>query len=140
MENKLNIKKSGGIMKKIIISTILSLCACTTIDKINTSEVSASFEKSKIEFLSTVKTNNKKNIHKFFINSLKNNLILKNIDKIELTDLFIFIPTNEIKINSNKEISTLLILTYGTESAYFDVIWVKVENMWKISNIYERQN
>ena len=81
-------------MKKIIISTILSLCACTTIDKINTSEVSASFEKSKIEFLSTVKTNNKKNIHKFFINSLKNNLILKNIDKIELTDLFIFIPTN----------------------------------------------
>ncbi|MDK9580113.1 hypothetical protein QQA45_01020 [Sneathia sanguinegens] len=127
-------------MKKIIISTILSLCACTTVDKINTSEVSASFEKSKIEFLSTVKTNNKKNIHKFFINSLKNNLILKNIDKIELTDLFIFIPTNEIKINSNKEISTLLILTYGTESAYFDVIWVKVENMWKISNIYERQN
>ena len=127
-------------MKKIIISTILSLCACTTIDKINTSEVSASFEKSKIEFLSTVKTNNKKNIHKFFINSLKNNLILKNIDKIELTGLFIFIPTNEIKINSNKEISTLLILTYGTESAYFDVIWVKVENMWKISNIYERQN
>ena len=105
-------------MKKIIISTILSLCACTTVDKINTSEVSASFEKSKIEFLSTVKTNNKKNIHKFFINSLKNNLILKNIDKIELTDLFIFIPTNEIKINSNKEISTLLILTYGTESAY----------------------
>ena len=71
---------------------------------------------------------------------MKNNLILKNIDKIELTDLFIFIPTNEIKINSNKEISTLLILTYGTESAYFDVIWVKVENMWKISNIYERQN
>lgn len=127
-------------MKKIIISTILSLCACTTVDKINTSEVSASFEKSKIEFLSTVKTNNKKNIHKFFINSLKNNLILKNIDKIELTDLFIFIPTNKIKINSNKEISTLLILTYGTESAYFDVIWVKVENMWKISNIYERQN
>lgn len=127
-------------MKKIIISTILSLCACTTVDKINTSEVSASFEKSKIEFLSTVKTNNKKNIHKFFINSLKNNLILKNIDKIELTDLFIFIPTNEIKINSNKEISTLLILTYGTESAYFDVNWVKVENMWKISNIYERQN
>lgn len=127
-------------MKKIIISTILSLCACTTVDKINTSEVSASFEKSKIEFLSTVKTNNKKNIHKFFINSLKNNLILKNIDKIELTDLFIFIPTNGIKINSNKEISTLLILTYGTESAYFDVTWVKVENMWKISNIYERQN
>lgn len=127
-------------MKKIIISTILSLCACTIVDKINTSEVSASFEKSKIEFLSIVKTNNKKNIHKFFINSLKNNLILKNIDKIELTDLFIFIPTNEIKINSNKEISTLLILTYGTESAYFDVIWVKVENMWKISNIYERQN
>mgnify|MGYP003377449919 CR=1 FL=1 len=38
-------------MKKIIISTILSLCACTTIDKINTSEVSASFEKSKIEYL-----------------------------------------------------------------------------------------
>lgn len=135
--------KSGGIVKRIIISTILiMLCGCTTVslNPIEKEKISQSFLLTKNEFMLTVKENRKKDIHKFFVNSLKNEIILNNIDKTDLSDILVFVPDNKIEVVSNDRINTLLVLTSGMNSAYFVVVWTKINNTWKILNIYEKQN
>ncbi len=135
--------KSGGIVKRIIISTILiMLCGCTTVSlkPIEKEKISQSFLLTKNEFMLTVKENRKKDIHKFFVNSLKNEIILNNIDKTDLSDILVFVPDNKIEVVSNDRINTLLVLTKGMDSAYFVVVWTKINNTWKILNIYEKQN
>lgn len=135
--------KSGGIVKRIIISTILiMLCGCTTVslNPIEKEKISQSFLLTKNEFMLTVKENRKKDIHKFFVNSLKNEIILNNIDKTDLSDMLVFVPDNKIEVVSNDRINTLLVLTKGMDSAYFVAIWTKINNTWKILNIYEKQN
>lgn len=135
--------KSGGIVKRIIISTILiMLCGCTTVslNPIEKEKVSQSFLLTKNEFMLTVKENRKKDIHKFFVNSFKNKIIMNNIDKTDLSDILVFVPDNKIEVVSNDRINTLLVLTSGMNSAYFVVVWTKINNTWKILNIYEKQN
>lgn len=135
--------KSGGIVKRIIISTILiMLCGCTTVslNPIEKEKISQSFLLTKNEFMLTVKENRKKDIHKFFVNSLKNEIIMNNIDKTDLSDILVFVPDNKIEVVSNDRINTLLVLTSGINSAYFVVVWTKINNTWKILNIYEKQN
>jgi len=135
--------KSGGIVKRIIISTILiMLCGCTTVslNPIEKEKISQSFLLTKNEFMLTVKENRKKDIHKFFVNSFKNEIILNNIDKTDLSDILVFVPDNKIEVVSNDRINTLLVLTSGMNSAYFVVVWTKINNTWKILNIYEKQN
>lgn len=135
--------KSGGIVKRIIISTILiMLCGCTTVslNLIEKEKISQSFLLTKNEFMLTVKENRKKDIHKFFVNSLKNEIILNNIDKTDLSDILVFVPDNKIEVVSNDRINTLLVLTSGMNSAYFVVVWTRINNTWKILNIYEKQN
>lgn len=135
--------KSGGIVKRIIISTILiMLCGCTTVslNPIEKEKISQSFLLTKNEFMLTAKENRKKDIHKFFVNSFKNEIILNNIDKTDLSDILVFVPDNKIEVVSNDRINTLLVLTSGMNSAYFVVVWTKINNTWKILNIYEKQN
>lgn len=135
--------KSGGIVKRIIISTILiMLCGCTTVslNPIEKEKISQSFLLTKNEFMLTVKENRKKDIHKFFVNSFKNKIIMNNIDKTDLSDILVFVPDNKIEVVSNDRINTLLVLTSGINSAYFVVVWTKINNTWKILNIYEKQN
>ncbi len=135
--------KSGGIVKRIIISTILiMLCGCTTVslNPIEKEKISQSFLLTKNEFMLTVKENRKKDIHKFFVNSFKNEIIMNNIDKTDLSDILVFVPDNKIEVVSNDRINTLLVLTSGMNSAYFVVVWTKINNTWKILNIYEKQN
>lgn len=135
--------KSGGIVKRIIISTILiMLCGCTTVslNLIEKEKISQSFLLTKNEFMLTVKENRKKDIHKFFVNSLKNEIILNNIDKTDLSDILVFVPDNKIEVVSNDRINTLLVLTKGMDSAYFVAVWTRINNTWKILNIYEKQN
>ncbi len=135
--------KSGGIVKRIIISTILiMLCGCTTVslNPIEKEKISQSFLLTKNEFMLTVKENRKKDIHKFFVNSFKNKIIMNNIDKTDLSDILVFVPDNKIEVVSNDRINTLLVLTSGMNSAYFVVVWTKINNTWKILNIYEKQN
>lgn len=135
--------KSGGIVKRIIISTILiMLCGCTTVslNPIEKEKISQSFLLTKNEFMLTVKENRKKDIHKFFVNSFKNKIIINNIDKTDLSDILVFVPDNKIEVVSNDRINTLLVLTSGMNSAYFVVVWTKINNTWKILNIYEKQN
>lgn len=130
-------------MKRIIISTILiMLCGCTTVslNPIEKEKISQSFLLTKNEFMLTVKENRKKDIHKFFVNSLKNEIILNNIDKTDLSDILVFVPDNKIEVVSNDRINTLLVLTKGMDSAYFVVVWTRINNTWKILNIYEKQN
>ncbi len=135
--------ESGGIVKRIIISTILiMLCGCTTVslNPIEKEKISQSFLLTKNEFMLTVKENRKKDIHKFFVNSLKNEIILNNIDKTDLSDILVFVPDNKIEVVSNDRINTLLVLTKGMDSAYFVAVWTRINNTWKILDIYEKQN
>ncbi|AKC95747.1 hypothetical protein VC03_04470 [Sneathia vaginalis] len=130
-------------MKRIIISTILiMLCGCTTVslNPIEKEKISQSFLLTKNEFMLTVKENRKKDIHKFFVNSLKNEIILNNIDKTDLSDILVFVPDNKIEVVSNDRINTLLVLTKGMDSAYFVAVWTRINNTWKILDIYEKQN
>lgn len=135
--------ESGGIVKRIIISTILiMLCGCTTVslNPIEKEKISQSFLLTKNEFMLTVKENRKKDIHKFFVNSLKNEIILNNIDKTDLSDILVFVPDNKIEVVSNDRINTLLVLAKGMDSAYFVAVWTRINNTWKILDIYEKQN
>lgn len=127
-------------MKKIIISTILIiLCGCKTIEY-NKKELYNSFLLTKYELVESIKNNRKGDIDKFFVNSIKNDIILKKINKIDLSDVLVIIPENQIEVNNYNTITTLFVLTYGTNSAYFVAVWKKYDGMWKIYDIYEKQN
>lgn len=135
-----NFIESGGIVRKLIISTILIIfCGCSTIEY-SKSDVYSSFNLTKNEFINSINENRKDIIDKFFVNSIKNNIILRNINKVNLSDFLIFIPDEEIIIEKYDTIKTTIVLTQSTNSYYFDIIWKNYDGIWKIYDIYEKQN
>ncbi len=128
-------------MKKILLATILILIlSCTTIDKnVDKISVNSSFNKSKAEFLEIIKRNNRNEIDKFFIKGLRNNKILEEIKKYDFND-FLLIISDDIEIYSSRKVKTLLLINNGIDTYYFDVIWKKRKDIWKISSFYEKRD
>ena len=78
-------------------------------------------------------------LKEFFLPTSKNNIILDNIKKYDLSKLtFIF---SEVKAVSKNKASGLMIINYGSESNYYIVNW-KMTNengQWKISDVAEKK-
>ncbi|WP_068268659.1 hypothetical protein [Caviibacter abscessus] len=130
-------------MKKIIYSIFLIVfMACTannvTTEKIDYDNTYSSFVISTNQFIELAKQNKKKDIDKFFVHTLKNRIILNELKKQDFSNILLFIPENKINILSNNKINSLLVINFGTTSNYFDVVWIKDNDIWKIYDVYER--
>ncbi|WP_156285742.1 hypothetical protein [Oceanivirga salmonicida] len=128
-------------MKKIILTTlVMILVSCTTIvENVDKISVNSSFNKSKNEFLKVIKQNKKNDIDKFFIKGLRNNVILEEIKKYDFNDFLLIIP-DDIEIVSNRKVKSLLLISTGIDTYYFDVVWKKQNDIWKISSFYEKRD
>lgn len=131
-------------MKKIIYTIFLVVfIACTannvTTEKINYESTYSSFVISTTQFIELAKQNKTEDIDKFFVHTLKNRIILNELKKQDFSNILLFIPKSKINVLSNSKVNSLLVLNYGTTSNYFDVIWIKDNDIWKIYDVYEKQ-
>ncbi len=127
-------------MKKILVSIFITVfISCTTVNKsIDKEYIYSSFIKNKSEFIQLIKQNNKKKIDKFFIKGLRNKIVLNEIKKYDFNNFLLIIPDNMIEILEKNKIKTLLMINNGIDTFYFDVIWKRQNNIWKISTFYEK--
>ena len=80
------------------------------------------------------KDNNKEEIKKKIINSFLNNIkfsYLNNYDLSNMTLLF----SEDIEVVSENRAKSIMMINYELETMYFDIVWVKYNNEWKIESI-----
>lgn len=127
-------------MKKTIkLIFLIMFLGCTASKSILLNENDLiNFNKTKEELIYIAKNNQNQDIDKFFEKGLKNDIILKELKKINSSDFVIIIPENEIRVLSNGNLKTLVVITYQTNTMYYTVYWKKYGDTWKISNIEEQ--
>lgn len=80
------------------------------------------------------KDNNKEEIKKKIVNSFLNNIkfsYLNNYDLSNMTLLF----SEDIEVVSENRAKSIMLINYELETMYFDIVWVKYNNEWKIESI-----
>ena len=80
------------------------------------------------------KDNNKEEIKKKIVNSFLNNIkfsYLNNYDLSNMTLLF----SEDIEVVSENRAKSIMMINYELETMYFDIVWVKYNNEWKIESI-----
>ena len=80
------------------------------------------------------KDNNKEEIKKKIVNSFLNNVkfsYLNNYDLSNMTLLF----SEDIEVLSENRAKSIMLINYELETMYFDIVWVKYNNEWKIESI-----
>lgn len=80
------------------------------------------------------KDNNKEEIKKKIVNSFLNNIkfsYLNNYDLSNVTLLF----SEDIEVVSENRAKSIMMINYELETMYFDIVWVKYNNEWKIESI-----
>lgn len=127
-------------MKKTIkLIFLIMFLGCTASKSILLNENDLiNFNKTKEELIYIAKNNQNQDIDKFFEKGFKNDIILKELKKINSSDFVIIIPENEIRVLSNGNLKTLVVITYQTNTMYYTVYWKKYGDTWKISNIEEQ--
>lgn len=128
-------------MKKIIYLFIfIILISCSTLQK-NTEITSVEKEiiiqkiiEEQNNLIKNIKENKLNEVKNIFASTLKNNIIKKNFDNIDLSKLLI-IFSNEIKIISNMISKSNLLLNYELETYYFDITWKYIDGEWKIFSV-----
>ena len=129
-------------MKKYLFLPILLIFInCTTVNLtlVESDKVNKEVTDTIVELKEAANFNKYEKLKEFFLPTFKNNIILDNIKKYDLSKLtFIF---SEVKAVSKNKASGLMIINYGSESTYYIVNW-KMTNengQWKISDVAEKK-
>ena len=132
----------GGNMKKYLFLPILLIFInCTTVNltRIETDKINTEITDTVVELKEAANFNKYDKLEEFFLPTFKNNIILNNIKKYDLSKLtFIF---SEVKAISTLKARGTMIINYGNQSNYYIVTWERKEEngKWKISNVVEKK-
>ena len=125
----------------LFLPILLIFINCTTVNltRIETDKINTEITDTVVELKEAANFNKYDKLEEFFLPTFKNNIILNNIKKYDLSKLtFIF---SEVKAVSKNKASGLMIINYGSESNYYIVNW-KMTNengQWKISDVAEKK-
>ena len=75
-------------------------------------------------------------LKEFFLPTFRNNIILNELEKNDIS-LLTLTFSKAIQISKNKAQSTMII-NYDSTSEYFNIIWQKKNDQWKIANVEEK--
>lgn len=80
------------------------------------------------------KDNNKEEIKKKIINSFLNNIKFSYLNDYDLSTAIILF-SEDIEVVSENRAKSIMMINYELETMYFDIVWVKYNNEWKIESI-----
>lgn len=99
------------------------------------------------KFLNAVSMNKYEEIENFFLKTLRNSIILKNLNKYDLSGVNVLF--SQPTIIDSKKAKNILVATIGTNTVYYEITWIKAkenENVinnnsikWKISHVKEKK-
>lgn len=133
----------GGNMKKHLFLVVLTaFFSCTvlntaTLPMVESVRISKEVENEIVELKKVVEVNEYEKLKEFFLPTFKNNIIVNNIVKYDLSKLnFIF---SDVKVSSKNKAGHLMIINYGSHSSYYNVVWKLKDGQWKISDVAEKR-
>ena len=132
----------GGNMKKYLFLPILLIFInCTTVNLtlVESDKVNKEVTDTIVELKEAANFNKYEKLKEFFLPTFKNNIILDNIKKYDLSKLtFIF---SEVKAISKNRATSVMVINYGSESNYYIVKWkmTNEDGQWKISDVAEKK-
>ena len=118
---------------------LLIFINCTALNKLPNEDFES--EKLKIENITleikdAASLNKYNKLKEFFLPTFRNNIILNELEKNDIS-LLTLTFSKAIQISKNKAQSTMII-NYDSTSEYFNIIWQKKNDQWKIANVEEK--
>lgn len=80
------------------------------------------------------KDNNKEEIKKKIVNSFLNNIKFSYLNNYDLSNMALLF-SEDIEVVSENRAKSIMMINYELETMYFDIVWVKYNNEWKIESI-----
>lgn len=129
-------------MKKyLFLPILLVFLNCTTFRTSLPTEVSSEISREVTEVIvdlkEVAKINEYEKLKEFFLPTFKNNIIVNNVSKYDLSRLnFVF---SDVNVISNEKATNMMVINYGSHSNYYRVTWRLKDGQWKISDVAEKK-
>lgn len=137
------IKTFGGKLKRInkliFIPILLIFINCTALNTLPNTDFESekiNIENITLEIKDAASLNKYNKLKEFFLPTFRNNIILNELEKNDIS-LLTLTFSKAIQISKNKAQSTMII-NYDSTSEYFNIIWQKKNDQWKIANVEEK--
>ena len=127
------------INKLIFIPILLIFINCTALNTLPNTDFESekiNIENITLEIKDAASLNKYNKLKEFFLPTFRNNIILKKKKKNDIS-LLTLTFSKAIQISKNKAQSTMII-NYDSTSEYFNIIWQKKNDQWKIANVEEK--
>ena len=133
----------GGKLKKInkltFVPILLIFINCTALNTLPNTDFESekiNIENITLEIKDAASLNKYNKLKEFFLPTFRNNIILNELEKNDIS-LLTLTFSKAIQISKNKAQSTMII-NYDSTSEYFNIIWQKKNDQWKIANVEEK--
>ncbi|MFZ1300333.1 MAG: hypothetical protein WBO62_01040 [Leptotrichiaceae bacterium] len=127
------------INKLIFIPILLIFINCTALNTLPNTDFESekiNIENITLEIKDAASLNKYNKLKEFFLPTFRNNIILNELEKNDIS-LLTLTFSKAIQISKNKAQSTMII-NYDSTSEYFNIIWQKKNDQWKIANVEEK--
>ena len=127
------------INKLIFIPILLIFINCTALNTLSNTDFESekiNIENITLEIKDAASLNKYNKLKEFFLPTFRNNIILNELEKNDIS-LLTLTFSKAIQISKNKAQSTMII-NYDSTSEYFNIIWQKKNDQWKIANVEEK--
>ena len=131
--------KLKRINKLIFIPILLIFINCTALNTLSNTDFESekiNIENITLEIKDAASLNKYNKLKEFFLPTFRNNIILNELEKNDIS-LLTLTFSKAIQISKNKAQSTMII-NYDSTSEYFNIIWQKKNDQWKIANVEEK--
>ncbi|MBP6102681.1 MAG: hypothetical protein KA448_02450 [Leptotrichiaceae bacterium] len=125
--------------KLIFIPILLIFINCTALNTLPNTDFESekiNIENITLEIKDAASLNKYNKLKEFFLPTFRNNIILNELEKNDIS-LLTLTFSKAIQISKNKAQSTMII-NYDSTSEYFNIIWQKKNDQWKIANVEEK--
>lgn len=127
------------INKLIFIPILLIFMNCTALNTVSVKDFESeklTIEQTILEIKDAASLNKYNELENFFLPTFRNNIMINELKKYDISRLTLTF-SEAIQISKNKAQSTMII-NYDSTSEYFNVVWQKKDDKWKIGNVEEK--
>ena len=128
--------KLNRMNKLIFVPILLIFINCTALNTLPNTDFESekiNIENITLEIKDAASLNKYNKLKEFFLPTFRNNIILNELEKNDIS-LLTLTFSKAIQISKNKAQSTMII-NYDSTSEYFNIIWQKKNDQWKIANV-----
>ncbi len=119
-----------------ILLIFINCTALNTLPNTDFESEKINIENITLEIKDAASLNKYNKLKEFFLPTFRNNIILNELEKNDIS-LLTLTFSKAIQISKNKAQSTMII-NYDSTSEYFNIIWQKKNDQWKIANVEEK--